>query len=83
MGESGLTPVMRRGHCTAVSTPPFLEAVVEISEGLKTALREWVLQKIRTGFTVEQISLALAAQKVELMQADQYLTAIRDNERRP
>lgn len=61
----------------------FKEAVVEISEGLKTALREWVLQKIRTGFTVEQISLALAAQKVELMQADQYLTAIRDNERRP
>lgn len=61
----------------------FKGTVVEISEGLKTALREWVLQKIRTGFTVEQISLALAAQKVELMQADQYLNAIRDNERRP
>lgn len=56
---------------------------MELSEGLKTDLREWVLRKIRTGFTVEQISLALAAQKVELMQADQYLTAIRDNERRP
>lgn len=56
---------------------------MELSEGLKTALREWVLQKIRTGFTVEQISLALANQKVELMQADQYLTAIKDNERRP
>ena len=56
---------------------------MEVSEGLKVALREWVLQKIRTGFTVEQISLALAAQKVELMQADQYLNAIKDNERRP
>jgi hypothetical protein len=32
---------------------------------------------------VEQISLALAHQKVELMQADEYLTAIRDTERRP
>ncbi len=56
---------------------------MEVSEALKTHLREWVLQKIRTGFTVEQISLALAAQKVELMQADQYLTAIRDNKERP
>ena len=56
---------------------------MELSEGLKTDLREWVLRKIRTGFTVEQISLVLAAQKVELMQADQYLTAIKDNDRRP
>jgi hypothetical protein len=54
-------------------------AIVELEEDL----RRWVLQKIRQGITVEQISLALAHQKVELMQADQYLTAIKDNERRP
>lgn len=74
---------MFTGRLSSDGKRRFKEVVVEISEGLKTALREWVLQKIRTGFTVEQISLALAAQKVELMQADQYLTAIRDNERRP
>lgn len=50
---------------------------------LEDDLRKWVLQKLRVGVTVEQISLALAAQKVELMQADQYLNAIKDNERRP
>jgi hypothetical protein len=54
-------------------------AIVELEEDL----RRWVLQKIRQGVTVEQISLALAHQKVELMQADQYLTAIKDQERRP
>jgi len=54
-------------------------AIVELEEDL----RRWVLQKIRQGVTVERISLALAAQKVELMQADQYLTAIKDQERRP
>jgi len=52
-------------------------------KALEDDLRRWVLQKVRTGFTVEQISLALAEQKVELMQADQYLTAIKDQERRP
>jgi hypothetical protein len=54
-------------------------AIVELEEDL----RRWVLQKIRQGVTVERISLALAHQKVELMQADQYLTAIKDQERRP
>ena len=56
---------------------------MELSEALKVDLRQWVLQKIRTGFTVEQISLALAEQKVELMQADQYLNAIKDSKERP
>jgi hypothetical protein len=56
---------------------------MDVSDALKSDLRDWVLQKIRQGFTVEQISLALAAQKVELMSADQYLTAIRDQQRRP
>lgn len=53
------------------------------SKALEDDLRRWVLQKVRTGFSVEQISLALAEQKVELMQADLYLQAINDNERRP
>jgi succinyl-CoA synthetase beta subunit len=60
----------------------FFEGGVLMNE-LEDDLRKWVLQKLRVGVTVEQISLALAAQKVELMQADQYLNAIKDNERRP
>ena len=56
---------------------------MELSEALKVDLRQWVLQKIRQGFMVEQISLVLAHQKVELMQADEYLTALKDQERRP
>jgi hypothetical protein len=54
-----------------------------VTDDVEDSLRRWVLQKIRQGVTVEQISLALAHQKVELMQADQYLTAIKDQERRP
>jgi hypothetical protein len=54
-----------------------------VTDDVEDSLRRWVLQKIRQGVTVERISLALAAQKVELMQADQYLTAIKDQERRP
>jgi hypothetical protein len=50
---------------------------------LEEELRGWVLQKLRVGVTVEQISLALAGQKVELMQVDRYLVAVKDNERRP
>lgn len=56
-----------------------MQTVSELEEDL----RNWVLQKLRVGVTVEQISLALAGQKVELMQADRYLSAIKDNERRP
>jgi hypothetical protein len=54
-------------------------AIVELEEDL----RRWVLQKIRQGFTVEQISLALAEQKVELMQADVYVKAINEERGRP
>jgi hypothetical protein len=59
------------------------EIEMGVTDDVEDSLRRWVLQKIRQGVTVEQISLALAAQKVELMQADQYLTAIKDQERRP
>jgi len=58
-------------------------SVMGVTDDVEDSLRRWVLQKIRQGVTVERISLALAAQKVELMQADQYLTAIKDQERRP
>jgi hypothetical protein len=62
----------------------FLEEIeMGVTDDVEDSLRRWVLQKIRQGVTVERISLALAAQKVELMQADQYLTAIKDQERRP
>ena len=50
---------------------------------LNEELRQWVLQKLRVGVTVEQISLVLAQQKVELAQAGQYLVAIKDQEGRP
>jgi hypothetical protein len=50
---------------------------------LEDDLRAWVLQKIRQGFTVEQISLVLAEQKVELMQADVYVKAINEERGRP
>lgn len=50
---------------------------------LEDELRGWVLQKLRVGVTVEQISLALAGQKVELMQADVYVKAINEEKRRP
>ena len=50
---------------------------------LEDDLRQWVLQKIRQGVTVEQISLALAEQKVELMQADVYVKAINEERGRP
>jgi hypothetical protein len=59
------------------------EIEMGVTDEVEEDLRRWVLQKIRQGVTVERISLALAAQKVELMQADQYLTAIKDQERRP
>ena len=50
---------------------------------LEDDLRAWVLQKIRQGVTVERISLALAQQKVELMQADVYVKAINEERGRP
>jgi hypothetical protein len=59
------------------------EIEMGVTDDVEDSLRRWVLQKIRQGVTVERISLALAHQKVELMQADQYLTAIKDQERRP
>jgi hypothetical protein len=69
--------------CLRPSWAVLEEIEMGVTDDVEDSLRRWVLQKIRQGVTVERISLALAAQKVELMQADQYLTAIKDQERRP
>jgi hypothetical protein len=69
--------------CLRPSWAVLEEIEMGVVDDVEDSLRRWVLQKIRQGVTVEQISLALAAQKVELMQADQYLQAIKDQERRP
>jgi hypothetical protein len=46
-------------------------------------VKDFVLQLLRRGFTTVQVAEALAAQKVALMQTDEYLGAIRDADRRP
>lgn len=46
-------------------------------------VKEFVLQLLRRGFTVQQVAEGLAAQKIALMQTDEYLQAISDSERRP
>jgi hypothetical protein len=50
---------------------------------LEDILRDFVLQLLRRGFTVPQIAEALAAQKVRMMDFDQYLVAIRDSHKQP
>lgn len=46
-------------------------------------MKDFVLQLLRRGFTPGAVAEALAAQKIALMQTDEYLTAMRDSERRP
>lgn len=47
-----------------------------MSPALEDSLRQWVLQRLRTGFTIEMVAEALAAEKVRLMQTDEYIKAI-------
>lgn len=46
-------------------------------------VKDFVLQLLRQGFTTQQVAQALAAQKVALMQTDEYLVAIKESDRRP
>lgn len=46
-------------------------------------LHDFVLQLLRRGFTVPQVTEALADQKVKLMQADEYLAAARESKLAP
>ena len=41
-------------------------------------LHDFVLQLLRKGFTPAQVAEALASQKVKIMQADEYLGAIKE-----
>ena len=50
---------------------------------MEDILRDFVLQLLRRGFTVAQIAEALAAQKIALMQADEYLSAIKESDQQP
>lgn len=50
---------------------------------MEDILRDFVLQLLRRGFTVAQIAEALAAQKIALMQADEYLSAIKESDLQP
>lgn len=46
-------------------------------------VKDFVLTLLRRGFTTQQVAEALAAQKVALMQTDEYLVAIGEANRRP
>ncbi len=50
---------------------------------MEDILRDFVLQLLRRGFTVAQIAEALASQKIALMQADEYLSAIKESDQQP
>lgn len=50
---------------------------------MEDILRDFVLQLLRRGFTVAQIAEALASQKIALMQADEYLAAIKESNQQP
>ena len=50
---------------------------------MEDILRDFVLQLLRRGFTVAQIAEALASQKIALMQADEYLSAIKESDLQP
>lgn len=50
---------------------------------MEDILRDFVLQLLRRGFTVAQIAEALASQKIALMQADEYLAAIKESDQQP
>lgn len=49
-----------------------------MSPALEDSLKHWVLTRLRSGFTIEMVAEALAAEKVRLMQTDEYLKAITD-----
>lgn len=47
-----------------------------MSPALEDSLKHWVLQRLRSGFSIELVAEALAAEKVRLMQTDEYLRAM-------
>jgi DNA-binding transcriptional MerR regulator len=46
-------------------------------------LHDFVLQLLRRGFNVAQVAEALALQKVKLMQADEYVAAMKESVKSP
>ena len=51
----------------------------ELEEGLK----QWVLQMLRQGYSVESIAEAMMSQKVKLMQTSEYVVAMKEAEKAP
>lgn len=46
-------------------------------------MHDFVLQLLRRGFSVSHVAEALASQKVKLMQADEYLAAVKEHKLAP
>lgn len=46
-------------------------------------LKDFVLELLRRGYSMQKVAEALAAQKVALCQSDEYHQAIKESERRP
>lgn len=46
-------------------------------------LHDFVLQLLRRGFTPAQLAEALASQKVKIMQADEYVSAMEEFRKAP
>lgn len=58
-------------------------SIWEIGMKVEDLMHDFVLQLLRRGFTVAQVAEALAAQKVALMQADEYLAAVKESHLQP
>lgn len=50
---------------------------------LDDMLHDFVLQLFRRGFTSLQVAQALASEKVKIMQADEYVTAMEESKKSP
>jgi hypothetical protein len=55
----------------------------EVVMNVNDLLHDFVLQLLRRGFNVAQVAEALALQKVKLMQADEYVAAMKESVKSP
>ena len=54
-----------------------------VKMNVEDLLHGFVLQLLRRGFTTEQVAEALASQKVKMMQADEYVQAVKESKLQP
>jgi hypothetical protein len=50
----------------------------EVNMNVNDLMHDFVLELLRRGFNVAQVAEALAQQKVKLMQADEYVAAMKE-----